>query len=57
MIPETSIDTEAESIPEFGWREPIVVDSSRAFFSGHTKWAAEGSAYPPQKGSLEEGEQ
>jgi hypothetical protein len=56
-IPETSIYTQAESIPEFGWREPIVVEGSSMIVWGHTKWVAEGSTSSPQEGSREEGEQ
>ena len=39
-IPETSINTEAESGSEFGWREPIVVDRGGVIVSGHTRLVA-----------------
>jgi ParB-like nuclease domain len=35
-IPQTAVDKVAASIQEFGWRQPIVVDSKGVIICGHT---------------------
>jgi hypothetical protein len=56
-IPKTAINTEAESVPEFGWREPIVADRSRMIVSGHTKWVPRDRSPHHKRGLSEEDEQ
>src|SRR3982074_851240 len=36
-IPQSAIDKVAASIKEFGWRQPIVVDSEDVIIAGHTR--------------------
>src|SRR6266481_2225151 len=39
-IPQQAIDKVAASIQEFGWRQPIVVDTQGVIICGHTRWLA-----------------
>jgi len=39
-IPQSAIDKVAASIMEFGWRQPIVVDSAGVVVVGHTRLLA-----------------
>ncbi len=39
-IPSQAIDKVAASIREFGWRQPIVVDSQGVIICGHTRLLA-----------------
>jgi DNA modification methylase len=39
-IPQAAIDKVAESIKEFGWRQPIVVDRESVIVAGHTRLLA-----------------
>src|SRR5690349_13687307 len=39
-IPQSAIDKVAASIKEFGWRQPIVVDSDGVIVAGHTRLLA-----------------
>ena len=39
-IPQAAIDKVAASIREFGWRQPIVVDSERVVVAGHVRLLA-----------------
>ena len=39
-IPQAAIDKVAASIKEFGWRQPIVVDSERVVVAGHVRLLA-----------------
>lgn len=39
-IPPTAVDKVAASIREFGWRQPIVVDSQNVVVAGHTRLLA-----------------
>ena len=39
-IPQEAIDKVAASIQEFGWRQPIVVDSERVVVAGHVRLLA-----------------
>lgn len=39
-IPQTAIDKVAASIREFGWQQPIVVDSERVVVAGHVRLLA-----------------
>jgi ParB-like nuclease domain len=39
-IPQSAIDKVAGSIQEFGWRQPIVVDSGGVIVAGHTRLLA-----------------
>ena len=39
-IPQEAIDKVAASIKEFGWRQPIVVDSERVVVAGHVRLLA-----------------
>ena len=39
-IPQAAIDKVAASIKEFGWRQPIVVDSDRVVVAGHVRLLA-----------------
>ena len=41
-IPQAAIDKVAASIKEFGWRQPIVVDSDRVVVAGHVRLLAAG---------------
>jgi len=36
-IPQSAIDKVAGSLKEFGWRQPIVVDTSGVIIVGHTR--------------------
>jgi ParB-like chromosome segregation protein Spo0J len=40
MIPPQAVDKVAASIQEFGWRQPIVVDSEGVIICGHTRLLA-----------------
>lgn len=35
-----AVDAVAESIREFGWRNPILIDKQNVIISGHTRWRA-----------------
>ena len=37
---EPAIDKVAESLKEFGWQQPIVVDAQGVIIAGHTRWKA-----------------
>lgn len=37
---EPAIDKVAESLKEFGWQQPIVVDAQGVIIAGHTRWSA-----------------
>src|SRR5216684_2539335 len=39
-IPQRAVDKVAASIKEFGWRQPIVVDSEGVIVAGHTRLLA-----------------
>src|SRR5216684_3171756 len=39
-IPQRAVDKVAASIQEFGWRQPIVVDSEGVIVCGHTRLLA-----------------
>jgi ParB-like chromosome segregation protein Spo0J len=39
-IPQAAVDKVAASIKEFGWRQPIVVDSDRVVVAGHVRLLA-----------------
>src|SRR5258708_10105910 len=39
-IPQTAVDKVAASIQEFGWHQPIVVDSKGVIICGHTRLLA-----------------
>src|SRR6476619_5101663 len=39
-IPPAAVDKVAASIKEFGWRQPIVVDSAAVIIAGHTRLLA-----------------
>ena len=39
-IPQVAVDKVAASIKEFGWRQPIVVDSERVVVAGHVRLLA-----------------
>lgn len=39
-INDKSVDDVAESIKEFGWQQPIVVDKDNVIIVGHTRWKA-----------------
>jgi ParB-like chromosome segregation protein Spo0J len=39
-IPQSAIDKVAGSIKEFGWRQPIVVDTEGVIVAGHTRLLA-----------------
>src|SRR5262245_34038946 len=39
-IPPAAVDKVAASIKEFGWRQPIVVDSDAVIIAGHTRLLA-----------------
>ena len=39
-INDTAVDAVAESIRQFGWRQPIVVDGDDVIICGHTRWKA-----------------
>lgn len=40
IIPQAAIDKVSESIKEFGWRQPIVVDEEGVILAGHTRLLA-----------------
>lgn len=40
VIPPEAVRAVAASIDEFGWTQPIVVDSDRVIVIGHTRWHA-----------------
>src|SRR5258708_30489120 len=40
LIPQTAVDKVAAAIQEFGWRQPIVVDSKGVIICGHTRLLA-----------------
>ena len=37
---ESAVDAVANSIKEFGWQQPIVVDKNNVIIAGHTRWEA-----------------
>lgn len=37
---ELAVEPVAESIAEFGWQQPIVVDADGVIIAGHTRWKA-----------------
>ena len=37
---EPAIEKVAESLKEFGWQQPIVVDAQGVIIAGHTRWSA-----------------
>ena len=37
---DQAVDAVAESIRQFGFRQPIVVDAEGAIICGHTRWKA-----------------
>ena len=39
-IPAKAIEKVAQSLAEFGWRQPIVVDTEGVIVAGHTRWYA-----------------
>ncbi len=39
-IPPQAVDKVANSIREFGWRQPVVVDRHGVIICGHTRWLA-----------------
>ena len=39
-IPEAAVDKVADSIREFSWRQPIVVDAAGVIIAGHTRLLA-----------------
>lgn len=39
-VNDKSVDDVAESIKEFGWQQPIVVDKDNVIIVGHTRWKA-----------------
>ena len=39
-INDAAVDAVAQSIKEFGWRQPIVVDANNVIICGHTRWKA-----------------
>ncbi|MBI1375190.1 MAG: chromosome partitioning protein ParB [Phycisphaera sp.] len=39
-INDAAVDAVAASLKEFGWRQPIVVDSDGVIIVGHTRWKA-----------------
>lgn len=39
-INDKSVDDVAQSIKEFGWQQPIVVDKDNVIIVGHTRWKA-----------------
>lgn len=40
IIPERAITVVADSIKEFGWQQPIVIDNNNEIIAGHTRWLA-----------------
>lgn len=39
-INDNAVEAVANSIKEFGWRQPIVVDKDNVIIAGHTRWKA-----------------
>src|SRR5687767_592259 len=39
-VNDSAVDAVAASLKEFGWRQPIVVDSDGVIIVGHTRWKA-----------------
>jgi len=39
-INDAAVDAVADSIREFGWRQPIVIDADGVIIIGHTRWKA-----------------
>ncbi len=39
-INDSAVDAVADSLREFGWRQPIVVDEAGVIIVGHTRWKA-----------------
>jgi hypothetical protein len=39
-IPQSAIDIVAKSIAEFGWQQPLVVDTDQVIIAGHTRLLA-----------------
>src|SRR5215472_1612091 len=39
-IPESAIGKVAASLREYGWQQPIVVDTDRVIIVGHVRWMA-----------------
>src|SRR5687767_12521937 len=39
-VNDAAIDAVAASLKEFGWRQPIVVDTEGVIVVGHTRWKA-----------------
>src|SRR4030095_1015209 len=39
-VNDSAVDAVAASLKEFGWRQPIVVDSEGGIIVGHTRWKA-----------------
>jgi len=39
-VNEAAVEKVAQSLRQFGWRQPIVVDADRVIIVGHTRWAA-----------------
>lgn len=37
---EAAVEPVAESLKEFGWQQPIVVDADGVIIAGHTRWKA-----------------
>lgn len=46
---DAAVDAVAQSIREFGFRQPIVVDEAGVIVVGHTRWKAATSLPPTQK--------
>ena len=39
-INDGAVDKVAESLKEFGWKQPIVIDSDGVIIAGHTRYKA-----------------
>lgn len=39
-IPEKAIEQVAKSIQQFGWQQPLVIDTNRVIIAGHTRYLA-----------------
>ena len=39
-IPEEAVEAVAESIRQYGFRQPIVIDRKNTIIVGHTRWLA-----------------
>lgn len=37
---ESGVEAVAESIKQFGWQQPIVIDKDSVIIAGHTRWEA-----------------